>query len=132
HIVKPDLVAPGNNIVSLLASPNCTLATSYPGTAVPLSYYIPGAVGNSTSYLKLSGTSMATPMVSGAAALLIQANPSITPDEVKARLMKNATKALGPYQSTVSSDGSVFTFQGDVFTVGAGYLNIYAALQNND
>ena len=34
HIVKPDIVAPGNAVVSLLASPNCTLATQYPSTLI--------------------------------------------------------------------------------------------------
>ena len=33
HIVKPDIVAPGNGVTSLLSSPNCTLATRVPGYA---------------------------------------------------------------------------------------------------
>lgn len=67
-----------------------------------------------------------------AAALLIQRNPSITPDEVKTRLMKTAAIALPMYENAVAADGTPFTFQGDAFTVGAGYLDIFAALQNND
>ena len=42
---------------------------------------------------------MATPVVSGAAALLIQKSPSLTPDQVKARLMKTATKSFSLYTS---------------------------------
>ncbi len=34
HVVKPDLVAPGNNVVSLLASPDCTIATEHPETLI--------------------------------------------------------------------------------------------------
>src|ERR1035437_393191 len=67
HIVKPDLVAPGNGVVSLM-SPNSTLAVNYPSNQVPNSYYQTGGTGTSSTYLRLSGTSMATPVVSGAAA----------------------------------------------------------------
>jgi len=80
HVVKPDLVAPGNQVASLI-SHNSNLATTYPGNVVS---------GFSSDYFVLSGTSMAAPAASGAAVLLMQANPSLTPDQVKARLMKTA------------------------------------------
>ena len=130
HIVKPDMVAPGNGTVSLM-SPNSTLAAS--ANLVPNSYYQTGGTGTSSSYLRLSGTSMATPVVSGAAALLLQQNPSLTPDQVKARLMKTAAKALTLFSMardrfTLAS----FSLQSDVFEVGAGYLDIQAAISNHD
>ena len=50
-------------------------------------------------YYELSGTSMATPMVSGAVALMLQQKPALTPDQVKARLMKTAWKGIGQYTS---------------------------------
>jgi serine protease AprX len=133
HIVKPDLMAPGNNVISLLA-PNSTLALSYPKTLISNSTYetlgIPGVSGD---YFRLSGTSMATPVVSGAAALLIQQHPSLTPDQVKARLMKTAAKALNLYSVGVDAlTLQTFNEQSDIFTVGAGYLDINAALANND
>src|SRR5260370_13234393 len=102
HIVKPDLVAPGNQVISLLA-PNSTLAANYPRTLVSDSIYETGISGVSTDYLRLSGTSMATPVVSGAAALLLQQNPSLTPYQVKARLMKTAAKALNLYSLETDS-----------------------------
>ena len=80
HIVKPDLVAPGNRVVSIL-SPNSTLYTMFPASEV-----LNGA------YFTLSGTSMAAPMVSGAAALMLEMQPGLTPDQVKARMMKTAYK----------------------------------------
>ena len=134
HIVKPDVVAPGNNIVSVMASPNATLPTEYPQTLVPNNYYESGTVsGNSSNYLRLSGTSMATPVVAGAAALLIQQNPSITPDQVKARLMKTANKTLFMFSSAISFlFGTSYSTQADIFTVGSGYLDINAALTNHD
>src|SRR5947209_7597313 len=134
HIVKPDLVAPGNRVVSLLA-PKTTLPLTYPQTLlIPAAYYqLIGAKSNSTDYFSLSGTSMATPVVSGAAALLIQQHPSLTPDQVKARLMKTAVKALNLYSTgTDASTLQSFNSQSDIFTVGAGYVNIPAALSNND
>jgi serine protease AprX len=87
HIVKPDLIAPGNNVVSLLASTNCSLYL--PSAQVKYATYqdLGGPSGVSDDYLKLSGTSMATPVVSGTVALMLQKTPSLTPDQVKARLM---------------------------------------------
>lgn len=81
----------------------------------------------------MSGNSMATPMVSGAAALLLQQHPNLTPDQVKARLMKTATKTSHPpaLRSTLLPEIS-YTSQYDIFTVRAGYLDIWAALNNTD
>jgi serine protease AprX len=74
---------------------------------------------------------MATPMVSGAAALLLQQNPNLTPDQVKARLMLTAFKDLQQYATiTDPTTGQTFNEQADIFTVGAGYLDIQAALAN--
>jgi serine protease AprX len=69
-VVKPDLVAPGNQVASLLAGRTATLAVQNTANLVPPSYY--GGNGGSYVYMKLSGTSMAAPVVSGAAALLLQ------------------------------------------------------------
>jgi serine protease AprX len=134
HIVKPDIVAPGNGVTSLLASTNCTLYTGYPGIHLPdANYETNGSYASSTDYMVLSGTSMATPVVSGAAALLIQKNPALTPDQVKERLMRSASKILPNFMSAFDAiTGLGFNSQSDIFTVGAGYLNVYAALASND
>src|SRR5262249_36337749 len=65
---KPDVVAPGNLVVSLLA-PGCSLANTFPENVVPTSYYEASA-SSTPRYMRLSGTSMATPVVSGAVALM--------------------------------------------------------------
>jgi serine protease AprX len=99
HVVKPDLVAPGNRIVSLYTA-GLTLPKNYPGNASPYSLYqVNGNSTASSTYYRLSGTSMAAPMVSGTVALMLQQNPGLTPDQVKARLMKTASKTFPTYSS---------------------------------
>jgi serine protease AprX len=75
---------------------------------------------------------MAAPMVSGAVALMLQRIPYLTPDQVKARLMKTATKTYPAYSTLYSSGGSVYDTQSDVFAVGAGFLNTYNAVASNE
>jgi len=131
-IAKPDIVAPGNLLVSLEAQ-NSTLYNEYPGNRVPYSFYVNGGSSSpSSNYFVLSGTSMATGVVSGAVADLLKKTPSLTPDQVKARLMKTAYKTFPQYSSvTDPSTGITYTDQYDIFTVGAGYIDLQAALQNS-
>jgi len=75
-IVKPDVIAPGSNIISLRT----------PTPQRPPS----GGKVVSPHYVKMSGTSMSTPMVAGAVALLLEKYPELSPDEVKLRLKKSA------------------------------------------
>ena len=80
--VKPDVAAPGNKIVSLEAS----------GAYIPSTYSSLHRAGNGTnSYMQLSGTSMAAPMVSGGVALLLQGTPSMSPAQMKMALQAGAT-----------------------------------------
>src|ERR1019366_7057314 len=133
QVVKPDVVAPGNKIIAALPT-GLALTNTYPGNKVANSYYIKGGISQGSDYyFELSGTSMATPMVAGAAALLLQKQPSLTPDQIKAILMKTATKNFPV--SSVATDpvtGKVYTISYDMFTVGAGYLDVWAALNNSD
>ncbi len=116
-VLKPDLVAPGNRVISLRC-PNSTMDTQFGsvGTVPFRDYRTSASTADSPQYFRLSGTSMAAPVVAGAAALLLQADPSLTPDAVKARLMVSADRWPQP-------DGTM-----DPCTFGAGYLNIPAAL----
>ena len=124
HIVKPDLVAPGNQLPSLRVA-GSTLDTQYP------QYEVTSSNGTS-KYFVLSGTSMSTPLVAGAAALMLQQNPSLTPDQVKARLMKSAWKSFGQYTSSWDNHGNNYNNEYDLFTYGAGNLDVLNALGNTD
>ena len=103
-VVKPDLVAPGSRLVSLEA------VSSYLPLTYPLLHR--AGVGNN-AYMHLSGTSMAAPVVTGAAALLLQGTPSLTTAHVKMALQSGATPI---------DDGGLMG-------AGAGSLNIWASRQ---
>jgi len=104
---KPDLVAPGTGTVSLAA----------PGSTFYLtkSLFLVSGTGNPgyKPYLALSGTSMAAPVVSGTVALMLQANPKLTPNLVKAVLQYTA-QAYPWYKSLEQ---------------GAGFLNSLGAVR---
>jgi len=114
-------------VASLLA-PGSTLANTFPENIVAPSYYN-GSNSGAPQYMRLSGTSMATPVVSGIVALMLQKDPSLTPDTVKARLMKTASKAF-PVSSVATDPGSgqSYTSFYDTFTIGAGYVDAAGAL----
>lgn len=78
-LAKPDLVAPGRKVVSLL-SPGSTLAVQYPDRLVS------AAGATVPQYFRLSGTSMAAPLVSGLIALLLEKEPTLTPFQVRYRM----------------------------------------------
>ena len=103
---KPDLVAPGVGVVSLSA-PGSTFFLNRP-TAL-LGGLIPTA---QPPYLSLTGTSMAAPAVSGTVALMLQANPSLSPNAVKAILQYTAQD-----------------YYYDPLTQGAGFLNAVGAIR---
>jgi serine protease AprX len=138
HVAKPDLVAPGNRIVSL-ASPGSTLISSLLDLDIqPITTCVLGLLGNncttgaSGKYVRLSGTSMATPIVAGAAALMFQKDPTLTPDTIKARMMKTAWKGYPGSSWGYDTKGRGYFSQYDVFTIGAGYLDVDAALKSTD
>ena len=78
NLIKPDLVAPGNKIVSA-ESPGNKLIGENPAL------HVRGTNPNDGELL-MSGTSVSTPVVAGSVALLLQRNPALTPNLVKAVL----------------------------------------------
>jgi len=99
---KPDLVAPGGSVVS----------TRVAGSRIDVDN--PGARIGSQHFVG-SGTSFSSGVTSGAAALVLSRTPSLTPDQVKARLV--GTARTGPVT--------------DVQRVGAGWLDAGAATLSN-
>jgi len=105
---KPDLVAPGSGTVSLSVANSLFYGTK-------TQYLVGGKVKGLTflPYLTLSGTSMAAPVVAGTVALMLEANPALTPNLVKAILQFTA-QVYGGY---------------DYLTQGAGFLNTLGAVR---
>ena len=79
---KPEITAPGAHIVSTLAG-----GSAFAGLC-------PTCVVDG-SYMRLGGTSMAAPVVAGAAALVFEAHPEWTPDQVKSTLIETGRDVDG-------------------------------------
>ena len=98
--MKPDVVAPGDFILSSTQNLNPS-----------------GDMFSATRFLVAGGTSFATPMATGAAALVRQVHPSYRPEQIKSALVNTALPVT-------TEDGAPVTAQ----NVGAGRLNVLAAL----
>jgi serine protease AprX len=104
NLAKPDLVAPGRRMVSLRA-PGSELDGLFPDRQVTV------LGSTSADYYRLSGTSMAAPVVSGTIALMFERNPNLSTAQVKSRLKSSAT---------------LLSF-GTTLDRGAGLVNAYGA-----
>ena len=104
---KPDVVAPGTGTVSMADATSLLFTTR-------ADFLLSGLATNPIQrYLSLSGTSMAAPVVTGTVALMMQANPSLTPNMAKAIIQYTAQK----YDNY------------NALTQGAGFVNAYGAVQ---
>ncbi len=109
-LVKPDVTAPG---VDILAAFNTPLG---------------GLPGDAPEYGVISGTSMSSPHTAGAGALVLGAKPSWTPDQVKSALMSTAFTKLpavdGEVHGVLKEDG---TTPADPFDMGGGRVDLRQA-----
>jgi serine protease AprX len=107
--IKPEIVAPGGHMVGSM---------SYQSYLANLD---PGSMRKDDQLFTMSGTSQAAAVTSGIVALMIQSDPSLTPDVVKCRLMASASPAT--------------TMQGrlaySLFQQGAGLVNAVKAVANS-
>ncbi len=103
---EPSVTAPGVDIISTrVLAPVSSLAITSDAELIEPAYL--------PFYTSMSGTSMATPHVAGIVALLLEADPTLSPDEIKKVLQDSATNMPG-YEA---------------WEVGTGYVNAYAALE---
>ncbi len=98
-VAKPDLVAPGAHVIST-GAPGSTVWDANVGS------HIAG------SYMKGSGTSFSTAVMSGAAAVLLAARPQLSPQQVK-----------------VLATDSAYEVKGAKTATGSGGLDLAAALR---
>lgn len=98
-LAKPDVVSPGVHTISLRS----------PGSAIDQYFGATAAVGN--AYFRGTGTSMSTATVSGVAAQILQKSPSLSPNQVKARLMNTSRKIA----------------ETNAYAAGKGLIDAYAA-----
>lgn len=102
---EPTVTAPGVDIVSTrVISPVGSLGIDQDASSLDPAHL--------PYYTTMSGTSMATPHVAGIVALLLEADPTLSPQEIKDILVSTSTNMPG-YET---------------WEVGAGYVNAYAAL----
>ncbi len=103
-LYQPTITAPGVDIVAARAVTGVITTLAAPQDA---------ELGtDAVRYTTMSGTSMAAPHISGVVALMLEANPTLTPDQVKSALQSTATPMAGysPHE------------------VGAGFVNAFAAV----
>jgi len=110
EIKTPDITAPGSTIYSTHA-----LNTPLPKLGPVLNFDNPEY---SVYYATMSGTSMATPFVAGAVAVLLEANPDLSPDQIDTILKATA-------DNMYDASGRMY----EPHEVGAGHINLKAAVE---
>ncbi len=105
-LIKPDLVAVGTNVYSAAET-----------------YDISGDVYSSTGFAAASGTSLSTPLVAGAAAMVKQKHPTWTAAQIKSALVNTVAESV---QTDDASSGTFLNV--DIQSFGAGLLDAGAAV----
>src|SRR5699024_3243869 len=94
HFVKPDIYAPGTDIISLLA-PNSAVETELAEQLID------------EHYIQMTGTSMATPICAGVIALMLEANPNLSPNDVKSIFQMTGEPAFGTQWGYIEAESAI-------------------------
>ena len=105
--IKPDVVAPGGHIRGYMPEDSQLVAQH-------------AHLFDQGNYFTMSGTSQSAAVVSGIVALMLEADPSLTPDDIKCRLMDTA-------RATLDADGNLAA---PIYAQGAGLVDAYAAVNS--
>ena len=111
--IKPDLVAPGGHVQGLMYD-KTYIRENFPMFADQ------GKNKDKHDYFELSGSSQSTAVTAGVVALMLQANPDLSPDDIKCRLLVSARPATTP-------DGMLAI---SMFQQGAGLIDAMQAIES--
>ena len=106
---KPDIAAPGAYLVSSVSGKDETFK---PSDYIALTHYN----SKENYYAAMQGTSMSSPFVAGVVALMLEVNPTLTPEEIKEILAFTAKK-------------DTYTNSAGIYQAGNGKIDAYAAIK---
>lgn len=121
--MKPDVSAPGVNVCSSISSfTNMSVSPISVVTSVDF-------LGRTYKFVRFSGTSMSSPLVTGIVALLLEANPLLTPEEIKTILHETArqdskTGSIPPEGSPRWGHGKVNALLAIYYAMGVQHIEI--------
>jgi minor extracellular serine protease Vpr len=118
-LTKPDIAAPGLVLVSAINSYDTTYNAGGANHPDVVTCYSDTVNDRTYCYAAMMGTSMASPMTTGIVALMLEANPTLTPALVKYLLQ--STAIIDSYTGTITAQGN------NVW--GFGKINAYAAVK---